>query len=120
MRPIEAELLSGTELYREVILRRLAQARESVWISTANGKEMYVERDGRFDSILALFSELAGRGVELRLLHAELPSRPFRASFEKRRRLTSGGLELKICPRVHFKAVVVDGAWVYVGSANLT
>jgi phosphatidylserine/phosphatidylglycerophosphate/cardiolipin synthase-like enzyme len=27
---------------------------------------------------------------------------------------------LKICPRVHFKAVIVDGAWAYLGSANLT
>jgi len=120
MRPIEAELLSGTELYREVILRRLAQARESVWISTANVKEMYVERDGSFESILALFSELAGRGVELKLLHAELPSRPFRAAFDKRKRLVRGGLSLKICPRVHFKTVLVDGAWCYLGSANLT
>ncbi|HLL54846.1 MAG TPA: phospholipase D family protein [Myxococcaceae bacterium] len=120
MRPIQAELLSGMELYREVILRKLAQARESVWISTANVKEMYIERDGRFDSILALFSELAGRGVELRLLHAELPSRPFRAAFDKRKRLVRGGLDLKICPRVHFKTVLVDGAWCYLGSANLT
>ena len=31
-----------------------------------------------------------------------------------------GGLSLKICPRVHFKAVLVDGAWAYLGSANLT
>ena len=29
-------------------------------------------------------------------------------------------MELKICPRVHFKAVLVDGAWLYLGSANLT
>jgi phosphatidylserine/phosphatidylglycerophosphate/cardiolipin synthase-like enzyme len=120
MRPIQAELLSGRELYREVILRRLAQARESVWISTANVKEMYVERGGRFDSILELFAELASRGVELRILHAELPSRPFRAAFDRKRKLVRGGLELKICPRVHFKAVLVDGAWVYLGSANLT
>src|SRR3954463_5330773 len=120
MRAIEASLLSGSELYREVILDKVAHARESVLIATANVKDMHVERGGRFASVLALFSELAGRGVELRLLHAELPSRPFRASFEKRRRLTSGGLELKICPRVHFKAVVVDGAWAYFGSANLT
>jgi phosphatidylserine/phosphatidylglycerophosphate/cardiolipin synthase-like enzyme len=120
MRPIQAELLSGMELYREVILRKLSQARESVWISTANVKEMYVERGGEFDSILALFSELAGRGVELKLLHAELPSRPFRAAFDKRKRLVRGGLELKICPRVHFKTVLVDGAWCYLGSANLT
>src|SRR5438477_12891361 len=76
---------------------------------------MHVE--GR--SVVALFADLAERGVELRILHAELPSRPFRASFEKRKRLWSG-LQLKICPRVHFKAVIVDKAWAYLGSANLT
>ena len=120
MRAIEAALLQGSELYREVILDKLAHARESVLIATANLKDMQVERDGKFASVLALFSDLAARGVDLRILHAELPSRPFRASFEKRRRLTAGGLSLKICPRVHFKAVVIDGAWVYAGSANLT
>ena len=40
--------------------------------------------------------------------------------FDASPRLVKGGLELKVCPRVHFKAVVVDGAWAYVGSANLT
>ena len=29
-------------------------------------------------------------------------------------------LALRACPRVHFKAVVVDGEFVYVGSANWT
>ena len=120
MRAIQAELLSGVELYREVVLRRMAQARESVWIATANVKEMYIERREAFASILELFGELAARGVELRLLHAELPSRPFRAAFDRQRALVAGGLALKICPRVHFKTVVVDRAWVYLGSANLT
>ena len=120
MRAMNAALLSGSALYREVILDKLAHARESVLIATANVKDMQVERGGRFASVLALFAELSARGVGLRILHAELPSRPFRASFEKRRRLTRGGLQLKICPRVHFKAVLVDGAWAYLGSANLT
>lgn len=120
VRSIEAELLFGSDLHREVVQRKLAQARESVLIATANVKDMQVERGGRFASVTALFSELAGRGVELRLLHAELPSRPFRRSFDSRRRLVRGGLSMKICPRVHFKAVLVDGAWVYLGSANLT
>jgi len=70
--------------------------------------------------VLTLFRTLARRGVELRLLHAELPSRPFRAAFDRSRTLVEGGLQLKICPRVHFKCVRVDGAWVYLGSANLT
>ena len=120
MRPIEAELLANAELYREVVLRRLARARESVWIATANVKEMLVDTGSGFRSVVEVFDELRQRRVELRLLHAELPSRPFRAAFDRKSALVRGGLELKICPRVHFKAVLVDGAWVYLGSANLT
>jgi phosphatidylserine/phosphatidylglycerophosphate/cardiolipin synthase-like enzyme len=121
VRAIEATLLSGEALFREVVLHRLAQARESVWISTANVKAMLVpNQGGAYRPIVALFSELAARGVELRLLHAELPSRPFRAAFDASLGLVRGGLALRICPRVHFKCVLVDGAWVYLGSANLT
>ena len=120
MRPIAADLLANAELYREVVLRRIAGARESVLISTANVKAMFIEVDGTFRSVLDLFNDLAARGVELRLLHAELPSRPFRATFDKKKSLVAGGLDLKICPRVHFKAVIVDGAWIYLGSAHLT
>ena len=120
MRAIETDLLANAELYREVVLRRIASARESVLISTANVKAMFVEVGGAFKSIVEVFNGLAARGVELRVLHAELPSRPFRAAFDKRKRLVRGGLDLKICPRVHFKAVIVDNAWVYLGSANLT
>ena len=103
-----------------MVLTRLAQARESVWMATANLKAMMLELDGRFVPIVELFSRLSARGVELRLLHAELPSRPFRAAFDKKRALVKGGMTLKICPRVHFKCVLVDGAWLYLGSANLT
>jgi phosphatidylserine/phosphatidylglycerophosphate/cardiolipin synthase-like enzyme len=120
MRDIRAGFVSGRELYRTVVLEKMAGARESVWISTANLKAMMVEIDGAFQPVVELFSKLAAKGVELRILHAELPSRPFRAAFDKRKKLTSGGLELKFCPRVHFKAVIVDGAWLYLGSANLT
>lgn len=120
MRSVSLELLSGRDLYRQVVLEHIAGASESVWISTANVKAMFVEMEGKYRSVLDLFAKLSKRGVELRLLHAELPSRPFRASFEKHARLVKGGLQLKICPRVHFKAVIVDGAWVYIGSANLT
>ena len=122
MRPIVAALLAGRELYDEVILDKLAHARESVWIATANVKAMYVEQGSakEFRSVLDLFNTLAARGVDLRLLHAEVPSRPFRAAFDRKKRLVRGGLALKICPRVHFKAVIVDGAWIYLGSANLT
>lgn len=116
-----AELLSGEALYRRVVLEKMTQARESVLIATANVKAMLVElKTGQFRPIADLFAQLSKRGVVVKLLHAELPSRPFREAFDRHERLTSGGLGLKICPRVHFKAVLIDGAWLYLGSANLT
>ena len=130
MAQLEAELVAGEALYRRVVLEKLAQARESVWISTANVKAMFVEiarpegpvtgQGGRFAPVADLFAQLARKGVEIRLLHAELPSRPFRAAFDKQSVLVRGGMTLKICPRVHFKCVLIDGAWLYLGSANLT
>jgi phosphatidylserine/phosphatidylglycerophosphate/cardiolipin synthase-like enzyme len=120
----EGALVTGRSLYDEVIRDGIARARESVWIATANVKEVMV--DGgvgarkRFRSILGLLDDLCQRGVELRLLHAELPSRRFRAAFDRRPRLVAGGLKMKQCPRVHLKAVIVDGARLYLGSANLT
>ena len=60
------------------------------------------------------------RGVELRILHASLPSRAFRDEFDRHRRLVQGGLELRMCPRVHLKTVIIDAELVYLGSANWT
>src|SRR5207248_139300 len=105
VRSIEADLLANRELYGEVVQRKLAHARESVWIATANVKAMFVDTGCGFRSVLDLFEDLRARGVELRLLHAELPSRPFRAAFERKEALVRGGLCLKVCPRVRFTAV---------------
>jgi len=130
-RPVALELIAGRGHYDRVIAA-VRGAHTSIWIATANVKELMVEdgraRPGRrrslrrqvYVSILALLDELAARGVELRLLHAELPSRPFRAELAQHPRLVAGGLALARCPRVHMKAVIVDGELLYLGSANWT
>lgn len=126
MRSLEAELLVSEALYPRVVLERLLRARESVLVSTANVKAMLTEVNGKFVPVSDAFLSMTERGVAVRVLHAELPSRPFRAAFDKREKLFRAGgargarMELKQCPRVHFKAVIVDGAWAYLGSANLT
>jgi len=130
-RAVALELISGRGHYDRVI-RAVLDAHTSVWIATANVKELLVE-DGRaapgrrrslrrssYVSVLAKLDELAARGVELRLLHAELPSRPFREQLARHPRLVTGGLALRRCPRVHLKAVIVDGELLYLGSANWT
>jgi phosphatidylserine/phosphatidylglycerophosphate/cardiolipin synthase-like enzyme len=120
---VSATFVAGRALYDEVIANGVLRAHKSVWIATANVKELFVERRGLrrgVGSIVGAFAELHARGVELRLLHAELPSRRFRAAFDSRAELVRGGLAMKQCPRVHMKAIIVDGKWLYIGSANLT
>ncbi|MCB9701518.1 MAG: phospholipase D family protein [Myxococcales bacterium] len=119
-------LVSGRGHY-DAVIGAVQRATRSVWVATANLKEMMVEgrrlsaRDrGRYRSILEVFDELAAAGVELRILHASRPSGPFRERFDRLPRLYQGGVELRECPRVHLKTVIVDGALCYIGSANWT
>jgi phosphatidylserine/phosphatidylglycerophosphate/cardiolipin synthase-like enzyme len=131
-RPVALRLVSGRGHYDEVIAAVVA-AHTSVWIATANLKELMIEdaraRPGvrrrigrsRYRSVLAALAELAARGVELRVLHAEWPSRPFVAELAEHPGLGApGAFERRLCPRVHMKAVIVDGALLYLGSANWT
>lgn len=130
-RSIALELIAGRGHYDRVIAA-VREAHTSVWIATANVKALMIEdsraapgrrrsmRRSAYVSIVALLDELAARGVELRLLHSELPSGPFRAELANRPRLLAGGLALARCPRVHMKAVIVDGELLYLGSANWT
>jgi phosphatidylserine/phosphatidylglycerophosphate/cardiolipin synthase-like enzyme len=125
-RSVEVSLIAGRGHYEQVIAS-LARARRSIWIATANLKELMVEGPrrsarsrNRFCSVLDLLDEHARVGVELRILHAGHPSRAFRRSFDRHPRLVAGGLELRQCPRVHFKTVIVDAELCYLGSANWT
>jgi phosphatidylserine/phosphatidylglycerophosphate/cardiolipin synthase-like enzyme len=130
-RPVALQMVAGRGHYETVIEAVLA-AQTSVWVATANLKELMIEdhrarpgvrRTARgrktYRSVLAALAELAGRGVELRMLHAEQPSRPFRAELARQPKLART-LERRVCPRVHLKAVIVDGALLYLGSANWT
>ncbi len=127
-RSIAAHLLFDAEHYTELVLKAIAGAKVSIWIATANVKEMRIEAPigtvarakGRFVSILDTLDQLAQSGVELRLLHATRPSRPFAAELARHPRLKRGALAMRLCPRVHMKLVAIDGRLLYLGSANFT
>ena len=118
LRSVRGRLIWGSDHY-DVVVDALRRAKVSVWIATANLKDVHVRtRGGRYRSILGELDHLAREGVELRILHATLPSRSFRDAFDEHPRLVEGGLQLRLCPRVHCKTVIVDGRWLYLGSAN--
>lgn len=121
LRPARVRLVQDRE-HHDLVVEAVRRARRSVWIATANLKELRVpgRRSGRYVPVLDVFDGLVRDGVELRMLHAALPSRAFREAFDARPRLVAGGLQLRQCPRVHLKVVVIDGALLYLGSANWT
>jgi phosphatidylserine/phosphatidylglycerophosphate/cardiolipin synthase-like enzyme len=108
-RPVPLRLVSGRGHY-ETVIDAVLQAERSVWIATANLKELLIEGAGRrHRSILAVLDEHVRRGVELRILHAGAPSGPFSRQLRGRPRLLGS---LRACPRVHLKVVVVDAAFL--------
>lgn len=114
------KLIHGFDLHQEVILDEILQAQRTVWIATANLKDMHVAKLRGYMPILERFDLLAAQGVRFRIIHCELPSRPFRDTLENCGHLVAGGLELQICPRSHWKMAIVDGRFAYLGSANFT
>lgn len=127
-RRVSLELVRDEAHYTVVVAGAIARAQTSVWIATANLKDVHVEAPvgtrararGRYVSALELFGDLARRGVEIRILHGGEPSRPFQESLRRGGGPARIGLALRRCPRVHLKMIAVDGAFLYLGSANFT
>jgi phosphatidylserine/phosphatidylglycerophosphate/cardiolipin synthase-like enzyme len=127
-RRVSVALIADRAHYEKVTLA-IGAARTSVWIATANIKQLMLEapigtRDrarGRYVPILDTLQSLCDRGVHVRVLHATVPSRPFREELAARsHRLPPSRFQMRACMRVHIKMIVIDGALLYLGSANFT
>ena len=113
------KFITDREIYERVVLEAIPYAKKFLWIGTSDIKDMYVKRGSGMIPFLEILSNLIERNVSVRLVHAKEPGPNFRKDFDKYESLISG-LERILCPRIHFKCVVVDGEFAYTGSANLT
>ena len=77
------KLLLNREIYEEVIQVCLPQARQFIWIVTADIKDMYVEAWGGFVPLLELLADKVSQGVAVRLIHAKEPGPRFREDFDR-------------------------------------
>ncbi len=113
LRAVPCELVSGKSLYTRVIQDIVAQAQVSLWIATANLKELMVEPlapqlkrsakyvgaakkgssarskkgSGHFVSVFEHFEQLAARGATVRILHSGVPTTAFAKELISRKQL---------------------------------
>ena len=102
-----------------IVLEKVKGAKSLLWIGTADIKDMHVKSGVNTEPFLGVIANLINKGIEVRLIHAKEPGQAFREDFDKYPILNSM-LERTLCPRVHFKIIIIDGQYTYIGSANLT
>lgn len=101
------------------ILDRIKTVKFDLVIGTADIKDLFTTKGDESQPFLAVLSKLIRKGVTVRLIHAKEPGPNFRKDFDRYPTLCKR-LQRKLCPRVHFKIIIFDCQYAYIGSANLT
>ena len=112
------QYIADIEHYQTVI-EKIKESRSLLWIGTADIKDLHIKAGMKTEPFLGLMAKLINNGVEVRLIHAKEPGAAFREDFDKFPVLKNM-LERVLCPRVHFKIIIIDSKYAYIGSANLT
>ena len=107
------------EQHYDLLVEAIRQVRRTLWIGTADLKDLYIKEGKEAVPLLKLLERKVKEGIEIRLIHAKEPGKNFRDDFDKYPLLWSR-MERVLCPRVHFKILIFDLELAYIGSANLT
>ena len=65
------------EEHYDLLLEQIAKVKHTLWIGTADLKDLYVKKGNKTVPFLALLDEKVRQGVSVRLLHAQRAGREF-------------------------------------------
>lgn len=118
------ELVQNQEHVQKVLSEILNRCRHRLFISTADLKNLHIPPDvfrirrrTESSSIVDVFRALCDKGVQIQILHSGIPSGPFLKELKKG---IPENIEIRRCVRIHTKAMIADGRYMYLGSANMT
>lgn len=74
--------ISNSEHYNKV-LSHVKEVKSTLWIGTADIKDLYIEVGKQKMPFLGLLAKLISKGVDVRLIHAKEPGPAFREDFDK-------------------------------------
>ena len=117
------KFILNREIYEEVIRDAVPKAKHRLWIASADIKDMYVAcwpQDSRSANSCRTAETQCGYQVyPCQRTRFKEPGSTFRQYFDYFPGLWKH-LERVLCPRVHFKWIIIDGRPAYFSSANLT
>ncbi|MHC4663667.1 MAG: phospholipase D family protein [Planctomycetota bacterium] len=116
-------ILEDEEIFETVIRGALRRAERSILIATANLRNIKVpatKSDRRAPSFARLLWRLVQKGVDVRILHAATPTKSWLKDENALEEIPEQSVVRRMCPRVHFKAIILEGVNCYIGSANIT
>ena len=114
----EEFLYISNESHYEQVIERIKTVKKTLWIGTADIKDLYVKEGRGTKPLLEVLSDLAKNGVEIRLIHAKEPGPAFLQDFDKYPALIDG-MERVLCPRVHFKIIVFNNGIIFLLETNI-
>ena len=82
------DFISDTEHFT-MVLDLAVKDKETLWIGTADIKDLYVVQGKMEKPFLGVLSDLIGKGVEVRLIHAKEPGPNFREDFDRYPRMVT-------------------------------
>ena len=94
---MSVEFISGKDHYDKVVAK-VASVRKSLWIGTADIKDLHVKAGNSSEPFLAVLAKLLKRGVEVRLIHAKEPGPAFREVFDRYPILKTGADAMPASP----------------------
>lgn len=71
------------EQHYTFFIEAIRQARRTIWIGTADIKDLYIKEGKNAVPLLKLLEQKVKEGVEVRLVHAKEPGQNFRDDFDK-------------------------------------
>lgn len=110
------EFLENREIYEEVISGLILKAKEAVWIATANLKDIHIKVNGRMRPLIKILADMSNAGIDIRFIYSSAPSRRLLDELKYMKHK----IKFYKCIRNHIKAIIVDDAEIFLGSANFT
>ncbi len=114
----KTEFITDEEIHQKVILEKIPSSKKFLRIAASDIKDLHFKKWRSMVPFLEILSDLMDKNVLVGLLHAKEPWPNFRKDYDRYPNIISG-LERILCPRVHLKPVIIDGTFIYTGSANL-